>query len=66
MNISPIKTGDLVRCDVRGERFVAEVVGKEDGSLALEPVGRPFLPAYQVKARQVVQHWRLAGRRRSK
>lgn len=66
MNISPIRPGDLVRCDVRGERFVAEVTQKEDGLLTLEPVGRSFLPAYRVKSRQVVEHWRRAGRRRSK
>jgi hypothetical protein len=65
MNITPIRPGDLVRCDVRGQKFVAEVVGKEGGELALEPVNRPFIPAYKVKARQVVNHWRLAGRRRA-
>lgn len=58
MNITPIKPGDLVRCDVRGDRFVAEVTEKLDGNLTLAPVGRTFLPAYNVRARQVVAHYR--------
>ena len=64
MNISTVRPGDLVRCDVRGEKFVAEVADKAEGVLTLEPVGRSFLPAYHVNARQVVEHWRRAGRRR--
>lgn len=64
MNISTVRPGDLVRCDVRGEKFVAEVEQKQDGELTLVPVGRTFLPAYHVKSRQVVEHWRRAGRRR--
>jgi hypothetical protein len=64
MNISPIRPGDLVRCDVRGEKFVAEVTGKDDGVLTLEPVARSFLPAYRVKSRQVIEHWRRSRRSR--
>jgi len=62
MNISPIRPGDLVRCDVRGDQFVAEVTEKEDGGLTLAPIGRSFLPAYRVKSRQVVAHWRKSRR----
>lgn len=62
MNISPIKPGDLIRCDVRGDRFVAEVTERVDGGLKLAPVGRSFLPAYHVGARQVVAHWRKSKR----
>lgn len=58
MNITPIKPGDLVRCDIRGDQFVAEVTEKLDGNLTLAPVGRTFLPAYHVRARQVVAHYR--------
>jgi hypothetical protein len=64
MNISPIRPGDLVRCDVRGEKFVAEVTGKAEGVLTLEPVARSFLPAYRVKSRQVIEHWRRSRRSR--
>lgn len=64
MNISTVRPGDLVRCDVRGEKFVAEVREKEDGVLKIDPIGRSFIPAYHVRSRQVVEHWRRAGRRR--
>lgn len=58
MNISPIKHGDLVRCNVRGEKFFAEVIQNQDGNLTLEPINRTFLPAYNVQARQVIAHYR--------
>lgn len=64
MNISTVRAGDLVRCDVRGDQFFAEVTERESGELKLAPVGRTFLPAYRVKSRQVIAHYRKSKRSR--
>lgn len=65
MNLATVRPGDLIRADVRGNRFIAEVIDKEPGQLELAPVAGTFLPTYRVKARQVVEHWRKAGRRKA-
>ena len=60
MTIGSVKENDLVRCDVRGDRFWARVVSEAvDGKLPIEALnGRP-IPALRVTARQVVGHWRM-------
>jgi hypothetical protein len=60
MNIGSVRAGDIVRCDVRGDRFYAVVPEKWEGGplLPVESLsGRP-IPTFHVKARQVVGHWR--------
>ena len=59
MNITGIKSGDIVHCDVRGYRFYALVTDSSTrGSLRIESLSRLAVPTFQVKARQVVGHWR--------
>lgn len=57
MRTQGIKPGDIVICDVRGQRFYAEVTEKKDGGFQIEGLGAQFLPAYSVKARQIVGHY---------
>lgn len=64
MNISTVRPGDIVRCDVRGDQFFAEVTERNSGELTLAPVGRTFLPIYHVKSRQVIAHYRKSKRSR--
>lgn len=60
MTIGGVRVEDLVRRDVRGDRFWAKVIGEADGGkLTIESLtGRP-IPAMHVSARQVVGHWRM-------
>lgn len=61
MNISQIRPGDLVRCDVNGWQFIAEVRDRRPGELAIEPI--ESRATYRTaKARQVVEHWRKSRR----
>ena len=61
VNISNIRPGDLVRCDVRGWRFLAEVRDRRPGELEIEPIGTSA--NYRTaKSRQVVEHWRKTRR----
>lgn len=62
MNLASVCAGDIVYCDVRGDRFYARVEQhdrrKGAAPLRIESLtGRP-IPALHVKARQVVGHWR--------
>ena len=58
MNISNVKVGDIVECDVRGTVFKALVSGASDkGQLGVDPFAKAV--TYRtVKSRQVVAHWR--------
>lgn len=60
MTSKSIHEGDIVRCDVRGDRFWARATGEvADGKLPIEALnGRP-IPALRVTARQIVGHWRM-------
>jgi hypothetical protein len=60
MTIGSVREGDMVRCDVRGDRFWAIVLGDvgDDKKIPIGPLnGRP-IPSFRVGARQVVGHWR--------
>jgi hypothetical protein len=57
MNISGVRPGDLVRCDVNGWRFIAEVRDRRPGELEIEPIGSKATYR-KATARQVVEHWR--------
>lgn len=66
MNLTSVRTGDIVRCDVRGDRFYATVEdARQRGVLAIDSLtGRP-IPTYHVTARQVVAHWRKSKQSRA-
>lgn len=57
MNISGVKPGDLVECDVRGQQFVAKVTEKNGSVLSLDPI-IPSVSFRSVKPREVVAHYR--------
>jgi hypothetical protein len=59
MSLAGVRQGDIVLCDVRGDRFFARVRGAvAEGRLPIESLtGRP-IPALRVSARQVCGHWR--------
>lgn len=53
-----IKPGDLVKCDVKGRVFYAEVTAKGD-TVEVMPVS-PGITYRSVTARQIVGHYRKA------
>ncbi len=59
MSLAGIREGDIVYCDVRGDRFYA--LAKDGAIQGKVPIfsltGRP-IPALRVSARQVIGHWR--------
>lgn len=57
MQLSSIRPGDLVKCDVRGQAFFAEVSDRERGALLIQPVSR-VVTYRRVKAREVIAHYR--------
>lgn len=61
MRLTGVKVGDIVLCDVRGDRFYASVRDRAEGGSRPLEIGaltsRP-IPALKVSARQVVGHWR--------
>lgn len=61
MRLGGIRAGDLVLCDVRGARFHAEVTACDDDGLAVRPLKRAITYRH-VRSRQVIAHWRKAGR----
>lgn len=62
MRLNGVKVGDLVLCDVKGRRFHAEVTAVPgEGDLHVRPL-TPAVTYRHVTARQVLEHWRKAGR----
>lgn len=60
MRTTGIKTGDVVECNVRGQRFFAKAQGPGNGSLPIHPLDTRV--TYRtVKAREVVGHYRKAA-----
>jgi hypothetical protein len=59
MSLAGIRAGDVLCCDVRGDRFyaVAKAAATEGRVPIASLTGRP-IPALRVSARQVVGHWR--------
>lgn len=62
MRLQSIRPGDIVGCDVRGQRFLAMVQGRENGTVDVDPIKRG-VTYRRVTARQVREHWRKAGTR---
>lgn len=59
MQIAAVKAGDLVMCERSGWRFIAEVTGKEQGKLQVEPFQKSCTYR-EVTSRQVIAHYRKA------
>lgn len=57
MTLTSVKPGDIVRCDVRGRVFYAEVMAK-GATLEIMPIGPGTITYRTVTARQVVAHYR--------
>lgn len=57
MTLTSVRPGDIVRCDVRGQVFYAEVMAKEV-ALEIMPIGPGTITYRTVTARQVVAHYR--------
>lgn len=58
MTTQSIKVGDVVECDVRGDRFFGTVAERDRRELTVRPIGvRERYPRI-VTARQVVGHYR--------
>lgn len=62
MKLQSIRPGDIVGCDVRGQRFLAMVEAREAGAVSVDPIKRG-VTYRRVTARQVKEHWRKAGTR---
>ena len=63
MNPDEIAPGDVVRIAAGGRMFHAVVRGRVLGGLEVDPIERG-VSTRRVKARDVVEHWARAGRRR--
>jgi hypothetical protein len=63
MNITGIREGDLVLCDVRGARFHAYVQARDERGLAVRPIERGISYRH-VTARQVIAYWRRSEQSR--
>lgn len=62
MNISSVQAGDIVQADVKGRIFHA-VVSEVGADLEVEPLQKGVTWRH-VTSRQVIGHWRKAGRMR--
>jgi hypothetical protein len=61
MNVTSVREGDIVECDVRGRRFFALVTGPPSGSGQRTLPVRPITPSISfrvVSAAQVIGHYR--------
>jgi hypothetical protein len=63
MNPDAIAPGDVVRIAAGGRMFHGIVRGRVLGGLEVDPIERGVV-ARRVKARDIVEHWSRAGRRR--
>lgn len=59
VRLTTIRPGDIVRGDVGGRLFLAFVESNESRTLGVAPI-TPNITYRQLKARQVVAHWRKA------
>lgn len=62
MLVQGINPGDILLCDVRGDRFYALAtvvpVGGRGAKVQIESLTRRPIPALAVTSRQIVGHWR--------
>ena len=64
MTLKGIQADDVVEVDIKGRRFRADVEHVDGAALRIRPLLRNISYRHAT-ARQVVRHWRLAGRPRS-
>jgi uncharacterized protein YkvS len=57
MTLTGVKVGDIVKCDLGGRIFYAEVAEKIERALVINPITHN-VNYRQVKASQVKGHWR--------
>jgi hypothetical protein len=62
VNITAVRVDDIVQCDIKGRIFYA-VVETVDADLGIKPLERGVTWRH-VTPRQVIGHWRKAGRMR--
>lgn len=62
MNLQGVRTGDIVRVDKRGRRFLAQVEDKEAGKLKITPI-LPNVNYFEASSREIVEHWKKMGAR---
>lgn len=63
MNITNVKSGDVVECDVRGIRFFATVEEVGKGEVHVKPHSKQ-INHFHIKATQVAGHYkRMSGSR---
>lgn len=61
VRLAAIRPGDIIEADVKGRRFLARVVTKNDTNLAVDPIPRN-ITHFSVRAREVIAHWQRRGR----
>lgn len=72
MDTSTVREGDIIRCDVRGDKFYASVRSPVSYNPDLRKrvltvtslTGRP-IPTRFITPRQVIGHWRQSRRNRT-
>ena len=62
MKLAPVQPGDLIEVDKRGRRMFGKVVEIEDAVVRFEPLC-PGVSYRHASPREIVGHWRKAGRR---
>jgi hypothetical protein len=67
MRLTSIRSGDIVQVDKLGDRFYALVRGYTDrkGEIEVIPVSNGRAAVRFARAREIVGHWRQAGRPRN-
>jgi hypothetical protein len=65
MKLAQIHPGDLIEVDKRGRRVFAKVIEISDAVVQFEPLC-PGISYRHASAREIVAHWRKAGRRASR
>ena len=61
MTARNIRRDDVIEVDIKGRRFRADVEDVDGSALRIRPLTRNISYRH-ASARQVVRHWRLAGR----
>ena len=61
MTARNIRRDDVIEVDIKGRRFGVDVEDVDGSGLRIRPLTRNISYRH-ASARQVVRHWRLAGR----
>jgi hypothetical protein len=63
MTLKHVDRDDVVEVDIKGRRFRADAEAVDGSVLRIRPLSRN-ISYRRASARQIVRHWRLAGRPR--